>query len=495
MIVTGAWRRIAGFTGRLQAGIARSPARQDQSLRRIGTRLALQTVALVLVMIIALGVVVYVFTQHSLITSLQKTLRQRAAEIDPGACQNLHLRCQPIGGQGGPPPRHGNPNGQPFPSGHGNRPGSPTGRPPNGSSAPPLYSQTLYPNEASAVYIDKHLNVVDHHGALGPVILDRGGAKRAFRNGSEQCCSVQPHNGQNYLVYSAPLRNDSGAIAAVVQTSISEHQYQDTLNTLLEILLVVAALGLLGSGAVSAVLVQRALQPIRLAMQRQRDFVADAAHELRTPLAIMRTVGEVGMATPSVDDLQATVAQMLGENQHLTRLVDDLSLLARTDTNSVSIERRPTNLSALIDETVAELTYLAEEQGVTLSRAIQNNLEVHGDALRLRQLLLILLDNALKHTPEGGTVTVSISAHGGRVRLQVADSGPGIAPPDLPHIFDRFYQADHARAGEGSGLGLSIAKWIVEAHGGSIQAGAASPHGAVFTVTLPALRHGARAAN
>src|SRR5947209_19733496 len=103
-------------------------------------------------------------------------------------------------------------------------------------------------------------------------------------------------------------------------------------------------------------MVNRSLQPVGVAMQRQRDFVADAAHELRTPLAIMRTVGEVGMGAESVDDLQGTVAQMLGESHHLTRLVDDLSLLARTDSNTVSIDRRPVDLSTLVSETVAELS-------------------------------------------------------------------------------------------------------------------------------------------
>jgi signal transduction histidine kinase len=506
MIGTGAWRRIAGFTGRLQAGIARSPSRQDQSLRRIGLRLALQTVVLFLVMVIALEVVVYVFTEQSLIRSLENTLRQRAIEPDLGLCHQLSLPCNSAQGGPGPGPGQNNsgpPGGQGNPNGPGNPNGGPNGQGhgnPNehgnsqgGGPQPPVYFSTPYPNEASAVYIDTHLTPFHSEGSLGQVLLDKSSARAALRTGTEQCCSVKSYNGRTFLVYSAPLRNTSGAIAAVVQTSVSEHQYQDTLNSLLEILLVGALLGLIGSGAVSALLAQRALSPIRTAMQRQRDFVADAAHELRTPLAIMRTVGEVGMAAPSTDELQATVAQMLGENQHLTRLVDDLSLLARTDSNAVSIERRPADLSALINDTAAELSYLAEERGVTLDRTIVQNIQVQGDALRLRQLLLILLDNALKHTPDGGTVRLELSARGGRARLQVVDSGPGIAAADLPHIFDRFYQADHARTGQGSGLGLSIARWIVDAHGGSIQAGNAAPHGATFTVTLPLLRSSGRA--
>jgi signal transduction histidine kinase len=223
-------------------------------------------------------------------------------------------------------------------------------------------------------------------------------------------------------------------------------------------------------------------------MQRQRDFVADAAHELRTPLAIMRTVGEVGMADSSTDELQATIEQMLGENHHLTRLVEDLSLLARTDSNAVSIERRPVDLSALVLETAAELRPLAEAQGVTLDTDVGGSVWALGDILRLRQLLLILLDNALKHTPSGGTVAIHLSSRGGRARLQVSDSGPGIPPADLSRIFERFYRSDQSRTGEGSGLGLAIGKWIAEAHGGHIQAANAAPHGAIFTATLPLAR-------
>ncbi len=260
------------------------------------------------------------------------------------------------------------------------------------------------------------------------------------------------------------------------------------MQTLLQALLVVALLGLVGSGAVSAALVNRALHPIREAIRRQRDFVADAAHELRTPLAIQRTVGEVGMANPADDELQATVAQMLAENQHLTRLVEDLSLLARADTNAVAIDRQTVDLSSLVTDTTGELSFLAEEQGISLVAKVHGDTTVVGDVVRLRQLLLVLLDNAVKHTPPGGTVSVLLGRQDGRIHLQVADSGPGIDPADLLRIFDRFYRADKARTREGSGLGLAIGKWIVEAHGGQIRAENAAPHGALFTVTFPVAR-------
>jgi signal transduction histidine kinase len=131
---------------------------------------------------------------------------------------------------------------------------------------------------------------------------------------------------------------------------------------------------------------------------------------------------------------------------------------------------------------------LAEERNITLRLSAQPDVYVLGDAGRLRQLLLILLDNALKHTPENGMITVHVDRQGPRARIGVRDSGSGIDPKDLPHLFDRFYRADRARTSEGTGLGLAIGRWIVEAHGGQIIAANAQGGGALFVATLHAVQ-------
>ena len=131
------------------------------------------------------------------------------------------------------------------------------------------------------------------------------------------------------------------------------------------------------------------------------------------------------------------------------------------------------------------MAILAEERGVRLCVEAPQETRVLGDVGRLRQVLLILLDNALKYTPEGGGITVRVARQGGQARLEVRDTGPGLAPADLPHLFERFYRADKARSSDGTGLGLAIGRWIAEAHGGRIAAATAPEGGALFTVTLP----------
>jgi signal transduction histidine kinase len=480
---------------RFRATTAERTSGRDESLRRVAGQLAGLTVLMLLVMLIVLEVIVYIITNNALLGTLETTLRTRAHQRDPGLCASYHLTC-PRGGFG-PGPGHGRPaptGGQQPHQGQGQ--GNPTGsggqQPPPGQFGPGGFEPVTGPSEASAVYVSPHQGIVHWDGYLGKIVLGPRETEEAMRSVKILCCTVHRYKGQEYLVYTAPLVAN-GRVQGAVQTSISEHQYLHAMSSILTNLLEVALLGIVGSSVVSLVLVGRALQPIRVSMQRQRDFVADAAHELRTPLAIQRTVAEVESSDPSVEELQQTVAQMLSENRHLTRLVDDLSLLARTDTGAVVIDRRPVDLSDLLSRTAEEISYLAADRGIDLPADVQENITALGDVLRLRQLFLILLDNALKHTQDGGAVHVRLSADGHRARLEVADTGPGIAPADLPRIFDRFYRGDASRTGEGTGLGLAIARWIVEAHGGQIAAGNATPHGAVFTVTLPVARAGATA--
>ena len=222
-----------------------------------------------------------------------------------------------------------------------------------------------------------------------------------------------------------------------------------------------------------------------------RRFTADASHELKTPLTVLRAGVERAITTPNLpQETLATLEETLQEIKRMTELVDALLTLARADEGIAPLHREPVDLRGIVEEVRETGELLAEESGVRVEVTTPPDpIVVAVDATRIRQLILNLLTNAVKYTPPGGTVRMQLGYANGRVTLSVADTGIGIAPGDLPHIFDRFWRADSARTrtGErsGAGLGLAISKWIAEAHGGRIDVVSRPGRGTTFTVTLP----------
>jgi signal transduction histidine kinase len=265
---------------------------------------------------------------------------------------------------------------------------------------------------------------------------------------------------------------------------------QESLDQLVFLLVVGAIIGVLLTGAGSLFLANRALVPIRKAFARQRQFTADASHELRTPLALIRANAE--MLTLHGDRLAPQdaelVTEIIHETDHLNRLVGDLLTLARADTDAVNLHTKPVDFRALVGDVHEDLQRIAESRGIESQISLNGPVTITGDEGRLRQLLLILLDNALKYTDPGGKVTVSLARADRRARLTVADTGIGIPAADRPHIFERFYRVDRAREHEsgGTGLGLAIAKWIVQAHNGEIKVESELGRGTTFQIELPA---------
>ncbi len=266
-----------------------------------------------------------------------------------------------------------------------------------------------------------------------------------------------------------------------------------TLNALLAVLLI-GGLGVLvvsfGFGALYA---RRALIPIRAslaaqrtALRRQREFAADASHELRTPLTVIRSSVEhlnrhrdrpLGEDAGALDDIDAEVA-------HLSLLVDDLLLLARTDSGAVPMDRVSLDLGDVASDAASSLGRMAEGRGVRVEVDPEPAM-LDGDPVRIRQIVTILVDNAIRHSPRGGTVTVRVRVEGPVAALEVTDQGPGLRPEDMPHVFDRFYRAPGAPSG-GTGLGLAIARWVVERHDGRIGVRNGEAGGAIFRAELPA---------
>jgi len=290
-------------------------------------------------------------------------------------------------------------------------------------------------------------------------------------------------------VHGAPVRVWSETVTIdgqhrVLQVIQDRTAEQRTLTILVTVLFGGGLAVLALAAAVGFVYAGRALVPIRESLQRQREFAADASHELRTPLAIVRGSVEHLRRHPKqpVSEVGDALTDIETEVDHLTGLVDDLLLLARSDSGMVELRRDRVDLADVAGEALQRLRAQAEGRGVELSLDAAP-VTVPGDADRLRQLFTILIDNAIRHSSSGGTVTVVIhgNAHAG---LSVEDEGPGIRPDDLPHVFDRFWRAADAPSG-GTGLGLAIAAWIAEHHGGTISASNRPTGGARFEVRLP----------
>ncbi|HEY8416230.1 MAG TPA: HAMP domain-containing sensor histidine kinase [Thermaerobacter sp.] len=292
----------------------------------------------------------------------------------------------------------------------------------------------------------------------------------------------------------------------VVQVALPLAGVQDSLAALLRVLFL-AGVGGVGLAAVAGYAqAWRALRPIREAMERQRLFTAGASHEMRTPLAVIRAHAELLEGELRDPDQRQLARGIVEEAERLARLVDDLLTLARGEGPEPVIEPRLCDLAALVGEAVRAAQPLAAAREVALayevgergeagapgvSRGRPGGVAALVDPDRIRQLVLILLSNAIRYTDPGTTVTVRLlpaAGPRGDHRLIVEDEGPGIPPADLERIFEPFYRGDAARsrATGGFGLGLAVARWIVERHGGRIRAANRQPRGARFEVELPA---------
>lgn len=221
-----------------------------------------------------------------------------------------------------------------------------------------------------------------------------------------------------------------------------------------------------------------------------RNFIQNVSHELKTPLTVIQGhAAKLGDAPHDHASWQASTRIISDEAKRLTQLVDNLLTLARLESPSFTLEKSTVNLAALLEDAVLQVSDLAEARGLALSLNLAPGLSrVDADRARLKQVVLNLIDNALKYTPSGGAVTVGARAEGGRLICTVQDTGEGIPPDDLPHIFDKLYRARRTkgRPVEGSGLGLTIAQQIARAHGGDVTVQSELGRGTTFTLTLPA---------
>lgn len=221
-----------------------------------------------------------------------------------------------------------------------------------------------------------------------------------------------------------------------------------------------------------------------------RRFTADASHELKTPLAVIRADLERAMSAPGTTEQMAALEEALQQTTRMADLVDSLLTLARADEGRFDLHREPVPLEPVVRDVLETALILGEAQGIAVAAPAVEAVTVQGDATRLRHLFLNLVTNAIKYTAPGGRVEISLLAREGEAQFVVQDTGMGIAAADVPYIFDRFFRADKARTrGEGRaggvGLGLAISQYIAHAHGGSISVVSRLGRGSTFTVSLP----------
>ncbi len=271
-------------------------------------------------------------------------------------------------------------------------------------------------------------------------------------------------------------------IVGVPMTDVlrEQHEVREAMLVGIPIALIVAAAGGLWLASIG-------LRPITEALKTQRQFMADASHELRTPVSVVRTAAEVtlGRAHRDESEYREALAITGGQARRLGRLVEDMLVLARADAGGYPLRPVDLYLDELVDECRRAAEVLASERGVTIASSTPRETPFRGDEDLLRQLLLNVLQNAVQHTPPGGSVSVGLREEPGAIKISVTDTGPGIAPADRARIFDRFVRLDLSRRGSGTGLGLPIAKWIAEAHGGTLVLETSAPGGSTFCVSLP----------
>ena len=408
-------------------------ARTDARLvTQVRSRLLLLSGGLTLLILVVLGATLYWTVANSLATASTEQLRHRAARLQVKAIEVPGARFTP--------------SANAFVTTFAGSPGLVIGGPTSGTFAyvvpPETYGQVMMGSRV----IDQLVTGVD------PAAIEtvRSGA-------ADEIVSETTYKDTPYRVLSAGIDAPDGRyVTQVVADRTAEVR---TLQVLLVVLIGGGGLALLAALGLGWLYAERALVPIRDSLRRQREFAADASHELRTPLAVLRSSAEHlrRHRTAPVEQVGTAVTDIELEVERMTALVDDLLLLARTDSGTVELSRAPVDLADVATDATGRLAGVAGDAGVRLLLDAEP-VVVDGDRARLEQLLGILLANAVRHSPRGTEVTVAVSRDGRDARLAVLDRGRGIEPSHLPRVFDRFWRAPGAPDG-GTGLGLAIAAW------------------------------------
>ncbi|WP_205689015.1 sensor histidine kinase [Bacillus dicomae] len=277
----------------------------------------------------------------------------------------------------------------------------------------------------------------------------------------------------------------NGEIVQIVRDITAE---EGMLNTLFLILVIGCSIGSVCAIGIGFFLAGRALVPIQNSWEKQQQFVSDASHELRTPLAVIQSKTDILFQSPSatIEEKAMDISTISKECRRLSKLVANLLLLARSDSDQIEMDKKTFEIDKLLEEIVDPYKEIASYQEKEMILKVEHGISFMGDRERIHQMMVILLDNAMKYTNEGGHIQIDCTQTNSSIRIRVKDDGIGVKDEDIPKLFNRFYQGDKARsASEGAGLGLSIANWIVEKHYGKILVESEWGEGTCFEVILP----------
>lgn len=311
-------------------------------------------------------------------------------------------------------------------------------------------------------------------------------AREALRDDAAVSATIQGEESSVRAV-SMPMYDDSDELVGVIQYARTLREVRAAVRGLIFVLLPLG-IGALGLAAIGGqFMAGRAVRPVRESFDRQRAFIADASHELKTPLTVIRADVEVLQRGLKDSEDHPLAEDVLSETDKMNDLLSDLLLVARLDAGKLSIKGEAFDFSDSISEATRRFASRASSSDIRLEIQAPSKLRTLGDRERTEQILSALIDNALRHTPEGGTVSVAGRERGGFVEVTVKDSGSGIPSEHLPYVFERFYRSDASRGREdgGTGLGLAIARDLARAQRGDLEAGNSADGGAALSLRLP----------
>lgn len=297
------------------------------------------------------------------------------------------------------------------------------------------------------------------------------------------------NNTYNYRAINLKLDSDSDENLRYIQLLINVDSENELISHYMDIISVGILTGIIMSIIASYILSKKTLVPIANTLKKQMEFVQNASHELRTPLTIIQAKQELLLQEPDakIIDKSEDIMLTLNETKRLTKLTKDLMILARADENNIKLNKEKVDIDELIDGMAKPYIEMAEFEEKQMKLNLQYEEEAFVDTSKIYQVMVILLDNAIKYTEKGDCIEINTYSKDGKCVIEVKDTGIGISEEAITHIFDRFYREDKARNREtgGSGLGLSIADVIVKAHNGNIKASHNKPKGTIFTIKLP----------